>query len=146
RHLGTSRPHLTLEVPGGTRKVQSRDRAGEGRLPTTNVIITAMKLEAGKQDTFGELIHTPDAVRPLSKSQQLFRTLLEKVESLRASIDIEEAELDAALAFYTTELVPRLATQTAVKKDLVRSLAPFVNKSFFPNRDERLRFKDIMRD
>jgi hypothetical protein len=72
--------------------------------------------------------------------------LLEKVESLRASIDIEEAELDAALAFYTAEIVPRLTVHTAVKKDLVRSLAPFVNKSFFPNQEERLRFKDILKD
>src|SRR5262249_17975006 len=100
----------------------------------------------GKQDSVSGIVYTPGAVRPLTKSQQTFRDLLEKVESLRASIDIEEAELDAALAFYTAEIVPRLTVHTAVKKDLVRSLAPFVNKSFFPNREERLRFKDILKD
>ncbi len=101
---------------------------------------------AGKDNNFGGIVHTAGAVRPLSKPQQAFHALLEEVESLRASIDIEEAELDAAVAFYSTEIVPRLASQTAVKKDLVRSLAPFVNKSFFPNREERLRFKDFTKD
>ena len=64
-------------------------------------------------------------VRPLTKAQKTFRGLLAKVESLRESIDGEEEELDATLNFYAAEIVPRLARQTALQKDLVRALAPY---------------------
>jgi hypothetical protein len=92
------------------------------------------------------LVPTPTPDRPLTKAQEAFRTLLARVEFLRESIDDLEHELDATLNFYSVEIVPRLARQTALQKDLVRVLAPYVNKSFFPRRQERLEFKELTQD
>src|SRR5262249_44279896 len=77
---------------------------------------------------------------------ETFRTLLRKVESLRESIEAEEQELDATLNFYAEEIVPRLARQTALQKDFVRALAPYLNKTFFPRKEERFEFKEITRE
>src|SRR6185436_15024003 len=90
------------------------------------------------------LVPTPTPDRPLTKAQETFRTLLARVEFLRESID--DLELDATLNFHAVEIVPRLARQTALQKDLVRVLAPYVNKSFFPRRQERLEFKELTQD
>jgi hypothetical protein len=68
------------------------------------------------------------------------------VESLRISIDAEEKELDATLSFYVEEVVPRLARQTALQKELVRALAPYLNKTFFPRKEERVEFKEFARE
>jgi hypothetical protein len=92
------------------------------------------------------LIPTPTPNRPLTKAQESFRTLLAKVESLRAAIDADEQEFDATLSFYATEIVPRVARQTAVQKKLVRVLAPYLNKTHFPHRQERLEFRDLTRE
>src|SRR5262245_23963866 len=92
------------------------------------------------------LVPTPGVGRPLTRAQEAFRTLLAKVESLRESIDAEEAELDAQLAFYAAEIVPRLARQTSLEKELVRALAPYINKSFFPGKQERTEFRELIRE
>jgi hypothetical protein len=76
------------------------------------------------------LVPTPSPDRPLTKTQATFRTLLAKVESLRDAIDAEEEELDATLSFYAAEIVPRLARQSEAQKELVRALAPYLNKTF----------------
>jgi len=92
------------------------------------------------------LVPTPAADRPLTKAHETFRVLLAKVESLREAIDAEEQELDATLSFYAEEVVPRLARQTALQKDLVRAVAPYVNKTFFPRKEERIEFKEFTRE
>src|SRR6516165_8730562 len=92
-----------------------------------------------------DLVPTPAAHRPLTKEQETFRSLLARVESLRNSIDAEEQELDATLSFYAEEVVPRLTRQTALQKGLVRALAPYLNKSFFPRQEERVEFREIAR-
>src|SRR3954469_22058608 len=92
------------------------------------------------------LVPTPTAGRPLTKAQETFRDLLAKVESLREANDAKEQELDAALTFYASEIVPRVAKQTILQKELVRAIAPFVNKSFFTNRRERLEMKELTKD
>ena len=92
------------------------------------------------------IVHKPGPERPLTKSQRAFQSLFAKVESLREEIDREESELDALLHFYAIEIAPRQTRHTTLQKDLVRALAPYVNKSFFPNREERLVFKDLMKD
>ena len=91
------------------------------------------------------LVPTPTAARPLTGAQEAFRALLARVEFLRESIDAEEAELDATLSFHATEIVPRLARQTALQKELVRALAPYINKSFFPGKEKRLEFRELIR-
>src|SRR6185503_19937249 len=102
-------------------------------------------MKGSEQKTKG-LVPTPAPDRPLSTAQKTFAILLAKVESLRESIDAEEQELDATLSFYATDIVPRLARQTALQKELVRALAPYVNKSFFPRQEERLIFKELTQD
>lgn len=105
-----------------------------------------MKTNERKAEGSRGLVPTPATTRPLTRAQETFRALHAKVESLRESIDAEEQELDAALNFYATEIVPRLARQTTFQKELVRALAPYINKSFFPNKQERLEFREVIRD
>jgi hypothetical protein len=92
------------------------------------------------------LVPRPTAGRPLTKAQETFRSLLAKVESLRESIDDEEQALDATLSFYAAEIVPRITRQTALQKQLVRDLAPYVDKSFFPNRSARLGLNEVVKE
>src|SRR5262245_52901235 len=94
----------------------------------------------------GNLVFMPTPDRPLTKAQQTFRTLLAKVASLRESIDADEEELDATLSFYAKDIVPRLTRQTTLQKELVRALAPYLNKTFFPRREERVLFKELARE
>jgi hypothetical protein len=65
------------------------------------------------------------------------------VESLRNTIDTEEERLDETLGYYAAEIVPRLARQTALQKDLVRALAPYLTQSFFKRRYERFDMKEV---
>jgi len=82
----------------------------------------------------------------MTKAQETFRTLLAKVESLRELIDAEVERLDATLSFYATDIVPRLGKHTALQKEFVRALAPYVNKSFFPAQPERTEFRELIRE
>ena len=97
-----------------------------------------------KPDKARGLVPTPTAARPLTKAQETFRTLLARVETLRESIDIEEERLDTTLSFYATEIVPRLAKQAALRKGLVRALAPRVNTTFLPRKQERLEMREMI--
>ena len=105
-----------------------------------------MRANERKDEGVRGLVPTPTAERPLTRAQETFRNLLVKLESLRESVDAEEAELDALLNFYATEIVPRLARQTALRKELVRALAPYVNKSYFPGKLERHEFREVIRE
>jgi hypothetical protein len=93
-----------------------------------------------------DLVPAPAADRPLTRAQETFRDLLARVESLRQSIDAEEQEFDANLSCYAKEVVPRLARQTALQKQLVRALAPYLNKTFFPRKEERVEFRELARE
>jgi len=92
-----------------------------------------------------DLVPAPAADRPLTKAQETFQSLLAQLESLREAIDAEERELDTTLSFYAEEVVPRLTRQTALQKELVRVLAPYLNKTFFPRKEERAEFKEVAR-
>jgi hypothetical protein len=105
-----------------------------------------MKTDKSFAAARADLVPTPAADRPLTKAQETFRALLARVESLRESIDAEEQEFDANLSFYAEEVVPRLARQTALQKELVRSLAPYLNKTFFPRKEERAEFRELARE
>lgn len=98
-----------------------------------------------KSNKIHGLIPTPTATRPLTRAQERFRSLLERVESARESIDAKEEELDAALSFYAAEIAPREVKQTALRKDLVRALFPHVNKTFLPaGKQARLEMKEML--
>jgi hypothetical protein len=104
------------------------------------------KRNGGPAGAGTHLVRTPASDRPLTKVQETFQVLLAKVESLREAIDAEEQDLDATLSFYAEEVVPRLARQTELQKGLVRAIAPFVNKTFFPRKEERIEFKEFTRE
>src|SRR5262245_7854128 len=92
------------------------------------------------------LVPTPAADRPLTKAQESFRSLLARLEALRASIDTEEEKLDATLRFYAKEIVPRITRQTALQKELVRALAPCFNKTFFQRKQDRVEIKERIQE
>jgi hypothetical protein len=92
------------------------------------------------------LVPSPAADRPLTRAQETFRTLLAKLESLRESVDAEEEKLDAVLNFYAAEIVPKIARQTALQKELVRALAPYFDKTHFPRKQERLEIREVIQE
>jgi hypothetical protein len=78
--------------------------------------------ERSDRDEGRHLVPTPTPDRSRTRAQETFRTLLAKVASLRDAIDAEEEELDATLSFYAADIVPKIARQTALQKELVRAL------------------------
>jgi hypothetical protein len=100
----------------------------------------AMKMDKGVRG----LVPTPTAGRPLTRAQEAFRDLLARVEVLRESIDSEEARLDETLGYYAAEIVPRLSRQAALRKALVRALAPHLNKTFLARMQDRLEMKELI--
>lgn len=74
--------------------------------------------------------------RPLTKAQQTFNRLVNKIEKLRAKLERETRRLDAALVAFSREIHPRRQRQAALLKELVRVLAPFLD-------DRRLKRKDL---
>ena len=97
-----------------------------------------------KPDLGHGLVPAPTAARPLTQAQETFRSLLGRVESLRESVEKEEEKLDTALNFYAAEIVPRLAKQAALRKELVRALAPHVNRTFMPRKQERVEMQELL--
>ena len=75
----------------------------------------------------GGLVLLSQPGRPLTKAQRAFNRLVAKVERLRAMLDREIRRLDEALAYYGVHLHSRLQRQNAMRKDLVRALAPFLD-------------------
>ncbi len=94
-------------------------------------------MEEKQKSLFGNELFRPPEVgglvvisrpgRPLSKAQRAFNRLVTKVEELRTRLDREIRRLDEALAYYGRHLHPRLQRQTALRKELVRALAPFLD-------------------
>ena len=104
-------------------------------------------MEEKQKSLFGNELFRPPEVgglvvisqpgRPLSKAQRAFNRLVTKVEELRARLDREIRRLDGALAYYCQHLHPRLRRQTALRKELVRALAPFLDGNRLPRKSER---------
>src|SRR5215475_12429220 len=92
------------------------------------------------------LILTPRANRPLTKAQRAFNRLVARVEVLREQIAEETKLLDDALVYYGTHLHPRLQRQNELRKDLVRLLAPFLQKKNLRNDKHRKIMRTILAD
>jgi hypothetical protein len=88
----------------------------------------------------------PRANRPLTKAQRAFNRLLDKVEELRERIAAETKLLDEALVYYGKYLHPRLQRQNEVRKELVRLLAPFLQKRNLRNDKHRKIMRNILAD
>src|SRR5215475_3988412 len=92
------------------------------------------------------LMLTPRANRPLTKAQRAFNRLVARVEELRERIAEETKLLDDALVYYGTHLHPRLQRQNEARKDLVRLLAPFLQKKNLRNNEHRQIMRTILAD
>jgi hypothetical protein len=65
--------------------------------------------------------------RPLTPAQRDFNRLVVQVEKLRGKLAKEARRLDRALKYYGEHLHPRLQRLGALRKDLIRTLAPFLD-------------------
>ena len=93
--------------------------------------------ESFRRPEVGGLVVISQPGRPLSKAQRAFNRLVTKVEELRARVDREIHRLDKVLAYYGKYIHPRLQRQTALRKELVRALAPFLDGNRLKQKSER---------
>jgi hypothetical protein len=83
--------------------------------------------------------------RPLTKGQRTFNRLVAKVERLRAQLENTTREYDEALAYYGEHLHSREQREQALRKDLVRAAAPFLNSRQL-KKGERQTLREILVD
>lgn len=100
------------------------------------------QLSLFENESFGQperdgLVLISQPSRPLSKAQRVFNRLVTKVEELRARLDREIHRLDKVLAYYGEYIHPRLQRQKALRKELVRALAPFLDGNRLKQKSER---------
>jgi hypothetical protein len=93
--------------------------------------------ESFRRPEAGGLVVISQPGRPLSKAQRAFNRLVTKVEELRARLDREIHRLDKVLAYYGEYIHPRMQRQTALRKELVRALAPFLDGNRLKQKSER---------
>lgn len=65
--------------------------------------------------------------RSLTPAQRSFNRLVAQVEKLREKLERETRRLDASLKYHVEHLHPRLQRIIALRKDLIRGLAPFLD-------------------
>jgi hypothetical protein len=82
----------------------------------------------------------------LTKGQRAFNRLVARVEELRSRIAAKTKLLDDALVYYGTHLHPRLQRQNELRKELVRLLAPFLQKKELRNKNHRKVLRAIVAD
>jgi hypothetical protein len=92
------------------------------------------------------LIRLRPATRPLTKAQQTFNKRVAKVEELRAKLDRETVRLDKALAYFGEHIHPRLQRVTALRKDLVRAFAPYLNDKRLKGKNRKAIVRQLIAD
>lgn len=65
--------------------------------------------------------------RPLGKEARAFNRALDRLQALNRALDEERRRLDRLLAFHTAEIRPRADLAVALRRDLARALAPFLD-------------------
>jgi hypothetical protein len=65
--------------------------------------------------------------RPLTKTQKTFNRLVAKVEQLRARVEADTQRFDAALVFHAQHLRHRVEATAAIRANVVRALAPYLD-------------------
>ncbi len=93
--------------------------------------------ESFRRPEVGGLVVISQPGRPLSKAQRTFNRLVTKVEELRARLDREIHRLDKVLAYYGEYIHPRMQRQMALRKELIRALAPFLHGNRLKQKSER---------
>ena len=102
--------------------------------------------ESFRRPEVGGLVMNSQPGRPLSKAQRAFNRLVTKVEELRARLDREIHRLDKVLAYYGEYIHPRLQRQTALRKELIRALAPFLDGNRLKQKSERKTLRMVIAD
>jgi hypothetical protein len=100
--------------------------------------------ESFRRPEVGGLVMISQPGRPLSKAQRSFNLLVTKVEELRGRLDREIGRLDKVLAHYGEHIHPRLQRQAALRKELVRELAPFLDGKRLKQKNERKTLRMII--
>lgn len=94
----------------------------------------------------GELVLRAQPNRPLTKAQRTFNRLVGKIETLRKKLAGDTRRLDAALAYDAQHLHPRRVRLTALRKDLLRALGPFLDDPRLPRKRERKALEGLIAD
>jgi hypothetical protein len=102
--------------------------------------------ECASQGISGELALRAQPNRPLTKGQRTFNRLVGRVETLRAALVRETRRLDEALAYWAQHLYPRQLRLTALHKDFLRALAPFIENPRPLRKREQEALKAIVAD
>lgn len=103
-------------------------------------------LDPADREMAGDLIVHAQPNRPLSKAQRTFNRLVNKIETLRNKLTVETRRLDAALVYDAQHLHPRRQRLTALRKDLLRALAPFLGDSRLSRKRERKGLEGLIAD
>ena len=82
------------------------------------------------------LVAPPD--RPLTPAQRNFNRLVAQVEKLREKLEREMRRLDASLKYHAEHLHPRLQRISALRKDLIRGLGPFLEDKHLSQKQREL--------
>jgi hypothetical protein len=100
--------------------------------------------ESFRRPEVGGLVVISQPGRPLSKVQRAFNRLVTKVEELRARLDREIHRLGKVLAYYGKYIHPRLQRQTALRKEFVRAIAPFLDGNRLKQKNERKTLRRVI--
>lgn len=82
---------------------------------------------SGSEPGSTSLLLVPPPGRSLTPAQRTFNRLVAQVEKLREKLERETRRLDASLKYHAEHLHPRLERISAVRKDLIRGLARFLD-------------------
>ena len=93
-----------------------------------------------------ELVLRVQQDRPLTKVQRTFNRLVAKIEKLRTDLARETRRLDAALDYYAQHLHPRRLRLMALRKDILRVLAPFLHGPHLTRKRDRKTLRTIVAD
>src|SRR5262245_2606661 len=82
--------------------------------------------------------------RPLTPAQRMFNRLIAQVDQLRSKLEKETRKLDKALAYYGEHLHPRQQRCVALRKEIVRIMATFLDSSRLKDKRDRRAVRDII--
>lgn len=102
--------------------------------------------ECAGQGVSGELALRAQPNRPLTKVQRTFNRLVGRIETLRAALARETRRLEEALAYWAQHLHPPQMRLTALRKDLLRALAPFFENPRPLRKNEQKALQAIVAD
>src|SRR5580692_3257318 len=101
-------------------------------------------MEPPERPEAGRLVVLSHPGRPLTKAQRAFNRLIGEIELLRSRLDQDVRRFDKALAYYGEHLHARLQRQKALRKEIVRALAAFLDGSRLKNKRERRVLRTIL--